>query len=343
MMRPTTSVLMTVPMPNFCPSGIQSSRMSGAEHDDDGAEAEPGQVREALVEHVVGADPELGLDHHPGAAPEGEQADEQSRQAALQLRDAREPEDREVGVARRVGGRGGSASVECTEVGRDGRRNQDPGATNTISRIGSRSGGENATAPSRRQPRRSYIAIASGSPVQTSRIGMRPLARACATAVSSSRLAIPCRRGPARRAAGRRRPALLRCSRGSRSRRHHRGCRVSVQRDVTEDLGIRDRDPDGQRVVGDEETREVPVGEVRRVAVALMDRAGDGDARVQVVRRARADVHRSSAARTACSIGPASKSPLVSTSTTGHGPAIGSARSPDQRSSPRRSRSWWPG
>ena len=98
--KPTVSVLMTVPTPKRCPSGIQSRSTSTPTQDHDGAEAQAGQVRETLVQHVVRAHAEARLDHHRDPDAEREQADDEPGQPATQLRRTREPEDGEVRIRR---------------------------------------------------------------------------------------------------------------------------------------------------------------------------------------------------------------------------------------------------
>ena len=85
-MKPTVSVLMIVPMPTRCPSGIQVRSTTQADEHDDEAERQAGDVGEALVEHVPRRDAELGVEHRRDADAEDEDADEQARQAARSSR-----------------------------------------------------------------------------------------------------------------------------------------------------------------------------------------------------------------------------------------------------------------
>ena len=70
-----------------------------AEQHDDRPERQAGVFGQALVEDVVGADPELGMERHGDADAEQRQAEEQPRQPAAQLGPRRDDDDIERGIA----------------------------------------------------------------------------------------------------------------------------------------------------------------------------------------------------------------------------------------------------
>ena len=98
-MYPTVSVLMMVPTPKRWPIGIHEQDQQ-SEADDDRAERQPRDLRQTLVQHVVGRDAETGADDDRDPGAEDQDARDEARQAPPQLATVRHRRS----AARPVGG-----------------------------------------------------------------------------------------------------------------------------------------------------------------------------------------------------------------------------------------------